>query len=77
MDHPCIQVNNSECNSLELTVSGSGHIVKGYAVFDGPTLTGRIMFVSCIASVVKARVGSIIGHMFATHVVYDVQFLTV
>ena len=42
---PCTQVNDSECNSLELTVSGSGHIVKGYAMLDGPTFTGRITFV--------------------------------
>ena len=42
---PCIQVNDSECNSLELTVPGNGLIVKGYAVLDGPTLTGRITFV--------------------------------
>ena len=42
----CTQVNDSECNSLELTVSGSGYTVMGYAVFGGPTLTGRINFVS-------------------------------
>ena len=40
-----IQVNDSECNSIELSVTGSGHTVKGYAVFDGPTLTGRVTFV--------------------------------
>ena len=43
--HTCPQVNDSECNSIELSVTGSGHTVKGYAVFDGPTLTGRVTFV--------------------------------
>ena len=31
---------------LELGVPETGHIVKGYAVLYGPTLTGRITFVS-------------------------------
>ena len=39
-------MNDSECNSLELAVPGSGHIVKGYAMLDGPNLTGNITFVS-------------------------------
>lgn len=55
-----MQINDSrtdECKSLELSVPdldfhlqhntpGIGHTVKGYAVFDGPTLTGIITFVS-------------------------------
>ena len=41
----CIpQVNDSECNLLELSPI-AGYTVRGYAVFDGPTLTGRITFV--------------------------------
>ena len=44
--HAYTQVNDSECNSLELSVHGSGHTVKGYAMFGGPTLTGRVTFVS-------------------------------
>ena len=39
------QVNDSECNLLELSPV-AGHTVRGYAVFDGPALTGRITFVS-------------------------------
>ena len=34
------------CGNLQLTVSGTGHTVKGYAEFDGPILTGKITFVS-------------------------------
>lgn len=41
-----LQVNDSRCNSLELTVSSRGHIVKGNAVFGESTITGRITFVS-------------------------------
>ena len=44
----CAQVNDSECNSLEHTVHDNGHTVKGYALFGGPTLTGRVTFVSII-----------------------------
>lgn len=40
-----MQVNGSECNSIELIVPGSGHIVKGFAVLGGPILTGNITFV--------------------------------
>ena len=44
-----VQVNDSECNSIELTITGSGHIVRGYAVLDGPIISGRITFVgSCM-----------------------------
>ena len=39
------QVNDSECSLMELAPV-AGHTVKGYAVFDGPTLTGRVTFVS-------------------------------
>jgi len=39
------QVNDSECNLLELSPV-TGYTVRGYAVFDGLTLTGRITFVS-------------------------------
>ena len=46
MMHACMpQVNDSECNLLELSPV-DGYTVRGYAVFDGPTLTGRITFVS-------------------------------
>ena len=41
----CTQVNDSECNLLELAPV-AGYTVRGYAVFDGPALTGRITFVS-------------------------------
>ena len=41
----CTQVNDSECNLLELSPV-AGYTVRGYAVFDGPALTGRITFVS-------------------------------
>ena len=39
------QVNDSECNLLELSPV-DGYTVRGYAVFNGPALTGRITFVS-------------------------------
>lgn len=42
-----VQVNDSECNSLDLYVSpGKGHAVKAFAVFNGSILTGRIALVS-------------------------------
>ena len=45
MMRACIpQVNDSECNLLELSPV-NGYTVRAYAVFDGPTLTGRITFV--------------------------------
>ena len=45
MMHTCMpQVNDSECNLLELSPV-DGYTVRGYAVFDGPTLNGRITFV--------------------------------
>ena len=45
MMRACIpQVNDSDCNLLELSPV-TGYTVRGYAVFDGPTLTGRITFV--------------------------------
>ena len=45
MMRACIpQVNDSDCNLLELSPV-TGHTVRGYAAFDGPTLTGRITFV--------------------------------
>ena len=40
------QVNDSECNVLKLSAPGNSHILEGYAVFDGPTLTGTVTFVS-------------------------------
>ena len=44
---PNVQVNDSECNSLDLYVSpGKGHTVKAFAVFNGSILTGRIALVS-------------------------------
>ena len=33
---------------LKLSALGKSHIVEGYAVFDGPKLTGRVTFVSDI-----------------------------
>ena len=53
--HSCTQVNDSDCRSLELSVPGTdstsdflgnGYIVKGYAEFHGPYVTGRITLVS-------------------------------
>ena len=45
MMHACMpQVNDSECNLLELSPV-DGYTVRGYAVFNGPALTGRITFV--------------------------------
>ena len=45
MTRACMpQVNDSECNILELAPV-AGYTVRGYAVFDGPTLTGIITFV--------------------------------
>ena len=46
MMHTCMpQVNDSDCSLLELAPV-AGYTVRGYAVFDGPALTGRITFVS-------------------------------
>ena len=53
----CAQMNDSkiECEALELAVldpkcnlkiTGTGYTVKGFALFAGPILTGRINFVS-------------------------------
>ena len=39
------QVNDSGCNSIELIVPGSGHVVRGYAVLEGSIISGRITFV--------------------------------
>ena len=44
--HACAQVNDSQCNSIELTVPTKSHAVKAYAVFGQSMLTGRITFVS-------------------------------
>ena len=41
-----IQINDSWCNTLELSASGNGYIVKGHAMFRGTRLTGRMTFVS-------------------------------
>ena len=51
-----IQVNDSECHSLELLVPEpcasqvpwfrTGYTIKGYAKFHGPSLRGKINFVS-------------------------------
>ena len=60
LNHECIQVNDSGCNSLELAVPedcgdiiqrtdwrfGVGHTVKGCAKFPGPIVNGKITFVS-------------------------------
>ena len=42
-----MQVNDSECNSLDLYVApGEGYTVKGFAVFNSTMLTGMITLVS-------------------------------
>ena len=44
--HIFMQVNDSDCNSLDLYVSpGKGYTVKGFAEFNGPVLTGWIELV--------------------------------
>ena len=65
-----MQVNGSECNSIELIVPGSGHIVKGFAVLGGPILTGNITFVGshCVEEKITV-VHAILVYTFTEHLI--------
>ena len=64
LNHECIQVNDSGCNSLDLAVRepcgdiqrtdrrlGVGHTLKGRAEFTGSIVKGKISFVSIIIEI--------------------------
>ena len=75
----CTQVNDSECNLLELAPV-TGYTVRGYAVFDGPALTGRITFVSAISAVsnyeIRIRSTPVPCWAIAAHYHHHILFAT-